>query len=169
LCASPTGRLSEWLQYYQTSSLSRVYRWVARAKNGLPLTDLPRSGRSLKIPPKTLKMVYSKMHGKLRRSMRWASKTLLKEEVRAPHHCLESTAPSWGKCPTNGRDDPNCFLVTLRTDSPTLASIPPIPWSSVWFSDWKMSRKSPSTLHAWWFRERSARVRNPSLPLAWDS
>jgi hypothetical protein len=34
---------------------------VARTKNGLPLTDLPRSGRSLKIPPKALKKkVYSK-------------------------------------------------------------------------------------------------------------
>jgi hypothetical protein len=40
--------------YYQTSSLWQEYRWVASDKNGLPLTDLPRSGRSLKSPPKTL-------------------------------------------------------------------------------------------------------------------
>jgi hypothetical protein len=51
---------SERVASYYHTPLSRVYRWVVLAKNGLPLTNLPRSGRSLKIPPKTLKKVSSK-------------------------------------------------------------------------------------------------------------
>jgi hypothetical protein len=85
--------------YYQTSSLSRVYRWMARVKNGLPLTDLPRSGRSLKIPPKTLEGVQQDV---------WQAVTvhalgrqnITQGRGAPPHHyCLESSAPSWESAP----------------------------------------------------------------------
>jgi hypothetical protein len=46
---------------------------------------------------------------------------------------------------TNRLDDPKCFLVTLRADSTTLANLPPIPWSSVWFSERKMLTIEPRT------------------------